>query len=110
MHLTREDVQHVLTRLRAADPSLKRFGAEGHGYRLNPPSRDEERGGAVIVDAPNGEAVAQELLRRGIIIDYRPNAGIRMAPHFYNSEEDIDRAVSTLNAIVAESSGRSVHA
>jgi kynureninase len=80
------------------------------GYRLNTPSRDEERGGAVIVDAPNGEAVAQELLRRGIIIDYRPGAGIRLAPHFYNSEEEIDRAISTLNAIVAESSGRSVHA
>jgi len=80
------------------------------GYRLNTPPKDEERGGAVIVDAPNGEAVAQELLRRDIIIDYRPGAGIRLAPHFYNTEEEIDRAISTLNAIVAQSSGRSVHA
>jgi len=70
------------------------------GYRLNTPARDDERGGAVIIDVPNGEAVSQELLRRDIIIDYRPGAGIRMAPHFYNTEAEIDRAIATLNEIV----------
>ena len=72
------------------------------GYRLNTPPADSERGGMVVVDAPNGEAVAQELLRRGVIIDYRPDAGIRMAPHFYNTEEEINRAMDTLDAIVGE--------
>jgi kynureninase len=72
------------------------------GYRLNTPMRDEERGGAVIVDLPDAEAVSQELLRREVIIDYRPGAGIRMAPHFYNTEEEIDRAMTTLAAIVDE--------
>jgi kynureninase len=72
------------------------------GYRLNTPTTDAERGGTVVVDAPNGEAVAQELLRRNVIIDYRPGAGIRMAPHFYNTEEEIDRAMDTLDAIVDE--------
>jgi kynureninase len=80
------------------------------GYQLNTPSKDDERGGAVIVDAPNGEAVSQELLRRGVIIDYRPGAGIRIAPHFYNTEEEIDLAVTTLTEIVGEASGKSVHA
>jgi kynureninase len=42
------------------------------------------------------------LLRREVIIDYRPGAGIRMAPHFYNTEEEIDRAMTTLAAIVDE--------
>ena len=72
------------------------------GYRLNTPSADAERGGTVVVDAPNGEAVAQELLRRNVVIDYRPGAGIRMAPHFYNTEEEIDHAMDTLDAIVGE--------
>jgi kynureninase len=76
--------------------------ARRSGYRLNTPTADRERGGTVVVDAPNGEAVAQELLRRGVIIDYRPGAGIRMAPHFYNTEEEIDRAMDTLDAIVAD--------
>ena len=72
------------------------------GYLLNTPTTDAERGGTVVVNAPNGESVAQELLRRGVIIDYRPGAGIRMAPHFYNTEEEIDRAMDTLDAIVGE--------
>jgi kynureninase len=45
--------------------------------------------------------VAEELLRRDVIIDHRPGAGIRMAPHFYNTEEEIDRAIETLDEIVA---------
>ena len=77
--------------------------AQQAGYRLNTPTNDAERGGTVVVDVPNGEAVAQELLRRNVIIDYRPGAGIRMAPHFYNTEAEIDQAMQTLDAVVAES-------
>jgi kynureninase len=77
-------------------------GARAAGYRLNTPAEDHERGGAVIVDAPGGRAVADELIRRNIIVDYRPNAGIRIAPHFYNTEEEIDRAIATLGEIVGE--------
>ncbi len=50
---------------------------------------------------PNGDAVTAELLRREIIVDYRPGAGIRIAPHFYSSEADIDRAVSALDDLTA---------
>jgi kynureninase len=34
-----------------------------------------------------------------VIIDYRPGAGIRVAPHFYNTEEEIDRAVETIETV-----------
>jgi kynureninase len=37
-----------------------------------------------------------------VIIDYRPGAGIRMAPHFYNTEAEIDHAMKTLDAVLAE--------
>ena len=72
------------------------------GYRLNTPLEDHERGGAVIVETPGGRAVADELIRRNVIVDYRPGAGIRIAPHFYNTEEEIDRAVHTLGEIVGQ--------
>jgi kynureninase len=75
--------------------------ARAAGFRLNTPERDEERGGAVIVDVPGGEAVTQALLRREVIVDYRPGAGIRMAPHFYNTEQEIDHAMDVLGEIVA---------
>ena len=73
--------------------------AKEAGFRVNTPEKDEERGGTVIVDAPNGKAVSDELIRRGVIIDYRPHAGIRMAPHFYNTIEEIDHAMTVLTEI-----------
>ena len=71
------------------------------GYELNTPVTDSERGGAVIIDVPHAEAVAKDLLRRNIIIDYRPGAGIRMAPHFYNNEDDIEDAMKVLDDVIA---------
>jgi kynureninase len=74
--------------------------AQAAGYRLNTPTRDEERGGSVIIDVPDGAVVADELIRRGVIVDHRPGAGIRVAPHFYNTEAEIDHAMATLAEIV----------
>ena len=71
------------------------------GYTINTPVDDFERGGAVILDVPNGEAVSKDLLRRNIIIDYRPEAGIRISPHFYNNEEDVDDAMKVLDDVIA---------
>jgi kynureninase len=77
--------------------------AQNAGYRLNTPAGDQERGGSVILDVPDGPAAADELIRRGVIVDYRPGAGIRMAPHFYNTEAEIDHAMETLGEIVGSS-------
>ena len=70
------------------------------GYRLNTPEADAERAGVVIVDVPDPAHAAQELIRREVIVDYRPGAGVRMAPHFYNTEAEIDHAMATLVDIV----------
>ena len=75
--------------------------ATAAGFRVNTPDKDDERGGAVIVDVPNGQAVADELIRREVIVDYRPGAGIRMAPHFYNTIDEIDHAMDVLTEIAA---------
>lgn len=74
--------------------------AQAAGYRLNTPLEDHARGGSVVIDVPNGSAVADELVRRGVIIDYRAGAGIRIAPHFYNTEAEIDHAMATLRDLV----------
>ena len=75
--------------------------AQAAGYRLNTPLDDRERGGSVIIDVPNSAAVADELIKRGVIVDHRPGAGIRMAPHFYNTDAEIDHAMKTMGEIVA---------
>jgi kynureninase len=72
-----------------------------HGWKLNTPTSDSGRGGSVVIDVPNGAAVTEELLGRQVIVDYRPNAGIRIAPHFYSTEEEIDRAMETIAELVA---------
>jgi kynureninase len=75
--------------------------ARASGYGVHTPERDVERGGSVVVDVPNGAAATEELIRRDVIVDYRPNAGIRIAPHFYNTEEEITHAMAALDEIVA---------
>ena len=72
------------------------------GFRLNTPEEDAERAGAVIVDVPDPGAAAAELIRREVIVDFRPGAGVRMAPHFYNTDEEVDHAMATLASIAAE--------
>jgi len=73
--------------------------ARASGLRLNTPEDDRERGGAVIVDVPDPGRVAAELIRRGILVDFRPGAGVRMAPHFYNTGEEADHAMAALAEI-----------
>ncbi len=62
------------------------------------------RGGVVILDVPNGKEVTRELARREVLVDYRPQAGIRIAPHFYTTDEEVDRTVKEIRSIVAASS------
>jgi kynureninase len=69
------------------------------GFRVNSPQRDEERGGTVILDVPGGYDIVQELGRRDYLMDFRPGAGIRIAPHFYTTDEELEL---TVNAIARE--------
>jgi len=78
--------------------------ATSAGFRVNTPLADEQRAGAVIVDVPDGYATTQELIRREVIVDYRPGAGIRMSPHFYNTVDEIDHAMDVLRDIVGAQS------
>jgi kynureninase len=71
------------------------------GWHVRTPLRGQARGGTVTIDVPDSAAVAAELLRREVIIDHRPQAGIRMAPHFYTSDEEIEHALHTLTAITS---------
>ncbi len=63
-------------------------GARERGWWPHAPEDPARRGGTVAVDVEHGELVAKELLARDVLIDYRPGAGIRIAPHFYNSEDE----------------------
>jgi kynureninase len=75
-------------------------GARRHGWQVNTPEDPAERAGTISVDCPHAVAVSRELLARDILIDYRPNAGVRISPHFYNSEEECDFALAQIADIL----------
>jgi kynureninase len=75
--------------------------AKSHGWRVNTPANPEERAGTVSIDCAHAEAVSRELLAREILIDYRPTAGIRLSPHFYNTLAECDLAISQIAEILA---------
>lgn len=75
--------------------------AEERGYRLHAPRDPERRGGTVAFDVPHGHEVAQYLLARDIIVDYRVGAGIRVAPHFYTRDEELESCIGAIDECLA---------
>ena len=84
--------------------------AEHAGWKVNTPRDPEGRGGTVTIDMPLAKRVCAELLRRNVIVDYRPNAGIRMSPHFYTTDEELEVAISAARNIVYEAGAASMPA
>lgn len=74
--------------------------AKSHGWRVNTPEKSSERAGTVSIDCPHAYESSRELLAREILIDYRPKAGIRVSPHFYNSESECDFTIEQLADIL----------
>ena len=70
--------------------------ARGYGFKVTCPADPDRRGSTVAIDVPEGKRVCDELIRRDIVVDYRPKAGIRIGPHFYTTEEECDRTVDTI--------------
>ena len=73
-----------------------------NGWQVNSPLDPGRRGGHVTVDMPDAESVAGRLLERRVMIDYRPGAGIRIAPHFYTLDEELLAAVAAIREIIAK--------
>jgi kynureninase len=75
--------------------SLRQTGAmiervDEAGYTLRSPREPARRGGTVVFDFAGAGDVARELNRRKFYCDYRPGAGIRVSPHFYTRDDEVD--------------------
>jgi kynureninase len=75
-------------------------GAKSRGWHVNTPGNPGERGGTVSIDCPHAPEVCRELLARDILVDYRPQAGVRFSPHFYNREDECAFALSQVDEIL----------
>lgn len=65
--------------------------AKKRGCAIRSPLEALNRSGMVCIDFDGAEKRSQDLCARGIVVDYRPNCGIRLSPHFYSNASDIDR-------------------
>lgn len=74
--------------------------AEDAGLPVNSCRDPRNRGGVVVVDVPNGKEVTRKLARREVLVDYRPQAGIRIAPHFYTLDDEIEHVIREIRSIV----------
>ena len=73
--------------------------ADEAGINVNTCRDAQRRGGVVTFGVPNGKEVTRELARREILVDYRPGAGIRVSPHFYTTEEELEHTVDAIHEI-----------
>jgi kynureninase len=78
--------------------------ADENGFAINSPREQSKRGGALTIDPASSrlstKEVCDELIRRRFIVDYRPPLGIRIAPHFYNTLDEIDTVMSEMKKIL----------
>ena len=70
------------------------------GFEILSPREAARRGGTVTVRMPEFEAVHRELARREILCDFRPDAGIRLGPHYYNTDDELRFVVDQITEII----------
>lgn len=79
--------------------TLLRAMVRERGFQVNTPEADHERGGTICFDFDGAEAVSKALLARDMLHDYRPRCGIRASPHFYTTDEELERFVRAIDEI-----------
>lgn len=76
------------------------------GLVVNTPTDPKVRAGTVSVDFPGAEQACDELIRRRFIVDYRPRAGIRISPHFYNTDDECEAIMDEIAKLRAKAGKR----
>ena len=78
--------------------------ADAAGYAVMSPRKQAERAGTVSLNCENSYEVSRELIARNIVVDYRPQAGIRIAPHFYTSDDEVRLVIASITQILQDGS------
>lgn len=60
------------------------------GYQLSASTAPEQRSGIIVIETPNAAATCKRLNEAGVVVTPRGN-GVRVAPHFYNTLEEVMR-------------------
>lgn len=63
------------------------------GVKVSSPDDPSSRNGMLCLEPPKdrgGNEIVDALSRQGILIDYRPDCGLRVSPHFYSNQADLE--------------------
>jgi kynureninase len=66
------------------------------GWKINSPPNVEDRGASVMIYVEDGPAMVERLAERKVFVDCRPGVGLRMSPHFFNTDEEVREAMRIL--------------
>jgi kynureninase len=72
--------------------------ANARGYTVRTPREPSQRGGTVTIDMPDAFHVSRWLVHDNYLVDYRPDAGIRIAPHFYTEDRELEAVFDGITA------------
>ncbi|MGQ9538408.1 MAG: aminotransferase class V-fold PLP-dependent enzyme [Candidatus Bathycorpusculaceae bacterium] len=81
-------IQNIENRvIKLTDRLIK--SARASGFELQTPEEKPYRSGIVNIKTDNAQQIVDELRRKGIVVSARAH-GIRVSPHFYNTDKEID--------------------
>jgi len=74
--------------------------AKERGWTINTPLENDRRGGTVMIGVDDAKTMAEDLAERRVFVDWRPRAGLRVSPHFFNTDEEIHEALNRLATLI----------
>ncbi|PCC74850.1 Kynureninase [Nannocystis exedens] len=77
--------------------------AQEAGLVVHSPLDHERRTGFVAVDFEGSENASKQLIEERYKLDWRPNCGLRLGPHFYNTEAEVERLMDRVIALAGRS-------
>ena len=70
------------------------------GWKINSPANVEDRGASVMIYVEDGPGMVKRLAERRVFVDSRPGVGLRMSPHFFNTDEEVREAMGILAELI----------
>ena len=74
--------------------------ASERGWTINTPREKSDRGGSVMIGVEDAKAMVERLAERRVFVDCRPEAGLRVSPHFFNTDDEVISALNILTELM----------
>ena len=93
-------IEQIAAESQRRTQSMIEYASE-RGWTVNTPREVERRGGSVMIGVDEAKTVSEQLAERRVFVDWRPSAGLRISPHFFNTDEEIEEALEILSGLIA---------